>query len=274
MEEKDNIDKIIESASRLKVPEGRSKEEAWNLLQKKFELEKPHAKIFKLYPYLSIGIAAALTLLVVAYFFLLSGETISTTRGEHLSFTLPDASAITLNAESQIQYNPRNWKENRTLKLKGEAFFEVQPGSSFIVETGLGRVEVIGTSFNINNRESSFEVSCFSGSVHVRDNEENVVVLKAGEFTQLSKNNLSLPAQADKKKASWRTGEFYFENTPLKNVVEELERQFDIEIEIKTTSDRMYTGYFNTKNLEEALQLVFTPMGLHYTADSKKITVQ
>jgi transmembrane sensor len=274
MEEKDNIDKIIESASHLKVPEGRSKEEAWNLLQKKIESEKPQTKTFRLYPYLSIGIAAALTLLVVAYFFLLSGETISTKRGEHLSVALPDSSAITLNAESEIQYNPRNWEKNRTLKLKGEAFFEVKAGSSFTVETGLGSVEVIGTSFNVNIRENSFEVSCFSGSVHVQDNEENVVVLKAGEFTQLSNNKLTLPAQADEKKTFWRNGEFHFENTPFKNVVAELERQFDLEIEMKIASNRMYTGYFNTKNLEEALQLVFAPMGLHYTAEGKKITVQ
>ncbi|HEY6437835.1 MAG TPA: hypothetical protein VIY47_14690, partial [Ignavibacteriaceae bacterium] len=77
MEEKDNIDKIIESASRLKVPEGRSKEEAWNLLQKKIESEKPQPKTFKLYPYLAMGIAAALTLFVVVFFFLLSGKNIS-----------------------------------------------------------------------------------------------------------------------------------------------------------------------------------------------------
>jgi len=274
MEEKDNIDKIIESASRLKVPEGRSKEEAWNLLQKKIELEKPRAKTFTLHPYLSMGIAAGLTLLVVAYFFLLPGETLSTPRGEHLAFTLPDASAISLNAESEIRYHPRNWDKNRTLKLKGEAFFEVTAGSTFIVETGLGSIEVIGTSFNVNNRENSFEVSCFSGSVHVNDKNENVVVLKAGEFTQLRNKKLSFPAHADEKKLSWRMGEFHFENTPFKNVIDELERQFDIKIEMKIASDRMYTGYFNTKNLGEALQLVFTPMGLHYTADGKKITVQ
>ena len=227
MEDNDNIDKLIESASRLKVPEGRSKEEAWNLLQQKIESEKPRAKTFRLYPYLSIGIAATLTLLVVAYFFLLSEKTISTLRGEHLSFALPDASAITLNAESEIQYNPRNWKENRTLKLKGEAFFEVTQGSSFVVETELGRVEVTGTSFNVSYRSSAFEVSCFSGSVNVKDNEDNTVALKAGEYTQLRNNKLSLPTQADEKKVLWKSGDFYFENAQLKSVVEELERQFN-----------------------------------------------
>lgn len=273
MEEKDNIDKLIESTSRLKVPEGRSKEDAWNLLQKKIESQKPQAKTIKLYPYISIGIAATFTLLIVAYFFLLSGKTISTPRGEHLSFALPDASNITLNAESEIQYNARNWEKNRALKLKGEAFFEVKPGTLFTVETGLGSVEVIGTSFNVNHRDASFEVGCFSGSVQVKDNEENVVVLKAGEFTQLSNNKLSAPLQADQKKASWRNGEFHFENVPLRSVIVELERQFDIVIEITFSSERMYTGYFNTKNLEEALQLVFTPMGLHYTIQDKKIIV-
>jgi len=274
MEDNDNIDKLIESASRLKVPEGRSKEEAWNLLQQKIESEKPRAKTFRLYPYLSIGIAATLTLLVVAYFFLLSEKTISTPRGEHLSFALPDASAITLNAESEIQYNPRNWKENRTLKLKGEAFFEVTQGSSFVVETELGRVEVTGTSFNVSYRSSAFEVSCFSGSVNVKDNEDNTVALKAGEYTQLRNNKLSLPTQADEKKVLWKSGDFYFENAQLKSVVEELERQFNIEIEMKASSNGSYTGYFNTKNLDEALKLVFTPMGLSYKIEGKKIIVQ
>lgn len=274
MEDKDNIDKIIESASRLKVPEGRSKEEVWNLLQKKIELEKPRAKTVKLYPYVAIGIAAAMALFVVAYFFLLTGKTISTQRGEHLSFTLPDASTITLNAESEIQYNLRNWEKNRTLKMKGEVFFEVTPGSSFIVETENGQVEVTGTSFNVNHRETSFEVSCFSGSVNVKDNEGNSLTLIAGEFTQLVNNRLSPPVQANAKKASWRIGEFYFENASFMYVVEELERQFNIEIEMKASSNRKYTGYFNTKNLDESLRLVFTPMEFTYTIEGKKIIVQ
>ena len=274
MEEKANIDKIIESASRLKVPEGRSKEEAWKLLQNKIELENPRAKTVTLYPYLTIGIAAAITLIVVVYFFLLTDKTISTPRGEHLTLTLPDASTVTLNAESEIVYHPRNFDENRTVTLKGEAFFEVTPDGSFIVETEIGQVEVTGTSFNVNHRDAAFEVSCLSGSVLVKDNNGNLVTLKAGEFTQLMNARLSSPIQVNEKKASWRTGEFHFENIPLRLVIEELERQFNIDIEINFSSERMYTGYFNTKNLEEALQLVFTPMELHYTLDGKKIVVQ
>jgi len=274
MEEKNNIDKLIESASNLKVPEGRSEEEAWKLFLQKVESRKVGKKVIKLYPYLPIGIAATITLFIVAYFFLLTGKTISTQQGEHLSFTLPDASTITCNAESEIRYNLRNWNKNRTVEMKGEAFFEITPGTLFIVETGLGRVEVTGTSFNVHQREGYFEVSCFSGSVNVKDNKGNTVTLRAGEFTQLINSKLSLPLAADEKKASWKTGDFYFENTQLKFVIDELERQYSVEIEMNSSSERQYTGYFNNKNLEEALQLVFTPMGLTYKIEGKKIFVQ
>ena len=43
---------------------------------------------------------------------------------------------------------------------------------------------------------------------------------------------------------------------------------------IKVRHQEFTTGYFNNKNLDEALQLVFQPMSLHYKKDGNKIFVE
>ena len=100
-------------------------------------------------------------------------------------------------------------------------------------------------------------------------------MLTPGLFTRLDNNNLIAAETFDDKKTTWRQGDFYFEGKPLKIVVDELERQFNVEIILQGDDSRLYTGYFSNKNLDEALEMVFKPMSLNYTRETEnKITVQ
>ena len=68
-----------------------------------------------------------------------------------------------LNELSQLEYNASKWDENRSLELKGEAFFDVEKGKRFDVTTEFGNVSVLGTEFNVLSRDSIFKVSCYEG---------------------------------------------------------------------------------------------------------------
>lgn len=75
--------------------------------------------------------------------------------------------------------------------------------------------------------------------------------------------------------ATWRIGEFYFDAVELTKVIRELERQFDIKVEVTgDVTDRFYSGFFSTQNLAEALQLVFVPMGLSSQINGSIVTVE
>ena len=104
---------------------------------------------------------------------------------------------------------------------------------------------------------------------------EKDVTLTKGLFTKLEQNALAEAKPFEDKKTTWRDGDFYFESEPLSVVMEELERQFDIEITLQGDSSRLYTGYFSNKNQDEALDMVFKPMSLTYQRESdNKITVK
>ena len=111
--------------------------------------------------YLATTAAAACLALVLFFTFgRPSGTSISSSPAEMLTHVLPDRSTVRLNADSRIRVNEKKWEEKRQLALTGEAYFEVEKGQTFRVETDLGDVEVLGTKFNVYSRSGIFEVFC------------------------------------------------------------------------------------------------------------------
>ena len=264
---------LINKSSKLEIPGAMTKEEAWKKLSQKLtETPKQEAKVVKLNRWIPISIAASVSLLVIA-FFMFDTTTVTTQVAETKTHILPDGSEVILNAGSKIEFPTYRWTGNRTVKLEGEAFFSVIKGSTFAVETENATVTVLGTSFNVKARPSTFEVSCFTGKVNVASAETNVILTK-GLLTKLNANTLS-PAEAfSSEKTTWRNGDFYFEGKPLTDVIDELERQFNIDIELSGEGSRLYTGFFSNKDLDEALAMVFKPMSLSYQRENNKIIVK
>lgn len=268
------FDDLITRSSKLKVPDTISQEDAW----KKFALrvsETPvqkDAKVVRMNLWLPLGIAASLTLIVVALF-LFSKTEISTQLAETKVHVLPDGSEVTLNADSKISFRKIGWSGNRVVALEGEAFFNVKKGSLFMVENEKGTVTVLGTSFNVNTRSNEFSVACYTGKVNVSSSGKNVILTK-GLATKLSNNTLTEAESFDDQQGTWRSGDFYFEDQTLEDVFDELERQFSIEITFSGDATRTYNGYFSNTDLEKALDMVLLPMGLTYNRENNKIIVK
>jgi transmembrane sensor len=274
-EELESLKKIILGSKKLDVREKRTKAEAWDLLSSRIE-EKDHSKVVRLKPYVLISIAVSLTFIIAAaYLIFMLPEKVTAPKGEHISHILPDGSQVWLNADSKISYRDFSQQENRKVTLTGEAYFDVREGGSFEVTGEYGTVRVLGTSFNVRQRKG-LEVSCFKGSVEVTNTSGKSVTLKAGNTTLTTKDlTLATPARFNaEKEASWLTGDFYFESTSLEQVLEELERQFNVEVIYQGKDPRTYTGYFNNRDLDEALQLVFQPMSLSFRKEGNKIYVE
>jgi transmembrane sensor len=267
-------EELITRSSHLKVPEPVSKEDAWAKLSGRLSDASPakEAKVVKFNRWIPVSIAASITLLMVALFSF-SKITVSTQMAETKVHVLPDGSEVTLNADSEISFR-RWWIGERAVALKGEAFFNVKKGSSFSVATANGTVTVLGTSFNVNARDAGLTVSCYTGKVEVAAGNQQVI-LTQGLFTHLHRNALAKPKVFDYKRATWTNGDFYFEAVPLREVIRELERQFGVTIEYTGDGGRLYTGYFNRGNQDEAFDMVFKPMALKWEqTQAKRITVK
>lgn len=216
--------------------------------------------------------AAAILIMfgIIYLFYPKSLESVTTEIAQTKEITLPDNSAVTLNALSSITYDTDNFLKERILTLKGEAYFKVQKGSSFTVQTDNGTITVLGTAFNVFSRESDFTVYCDEGRVRVQ-NDSTSLILNANEGA-FAKAELPLTPTLTKRSPQWRTGRTYFQKETLKEVYKELERQYPISIDTKEIDvNRVYSGYFDHSNLEEALEEISKPMRIHYKIIGSKV---
>jgi len=259
------------------VPAKSDKEEIWKRISNSIGQDKVVA-IVPLWKR-SLRVAAILLPLMVvtsAGLIYFKGKTqINTPMGQQVTVLLPDSSSVTLNADSHLKFNSSTWFLFRSVELSGEALFRVKKGKTFSVEAAGTTTQVLGTVFNVFSRNSEVRVNCFEGRVRVTSNKSKTsVILEHGHTTKLSKAELTPPTKfSNENAASWTNGEFQFIDEPIGKVFEELARQFAVQIVINTNSNRLYTGYFNNQNLEEALNLVCQPMGLTWEIKEKVITI-
>jgi ferric-dicitrate binding protein FerR (iron transport regulator) len=224
------------------------------------------------------GLAAAASLAILFWFGSEAGKNkVYAEAGQHLEVVLPEKSIVSLNAGSHLIYKEKTFDQDRILHLHGEAFFKVEPGSTFTVLTDEGTVTVVGTSFNVLAREGRFEVSCYTGKVRVERNVENQAMLTTGQKTSTTHNHTMLettPFNASTGKPEWTEGKFHFEDQPLSTVVGELERQYDVRVVLADGLDELrYTGLFESGDLAEALQLITWPLHLKSSVKGKIITI-
>src|SRR5690606_38970298 len=82
----------------------------------------------------------------------MSSLQLTTPNGGQYQINLSDGTLVLLNAASTLTYPAEFGENTREVILDGEAYFEVtkDPEKPFIVRTAKQRIEVLGTSFNIN----------------------------------------------------------------------------------------------------------------------------
>lgn len=263
--------KIRETASTLEAPEF-DMDKAWASLELQKKAEQP--KVFTLAPFKAfLRIAAVVTILLAGSFIYLTtlNETVSTAYAESKAITLPDNSEIILNAESKVTYSEKNWETNRNIDLSGEAFFKVAKGQKFTVATEEGVVTVLGTQFNVEARDNYLEVSCFEGLVSVAfDGEETK--LPAGNSFLAINGELSVQKVIVNGSPSWLTNESSFKSVPLKYVLDELQRQYNLRVKTEGIDvNQLYTGSFSNENLGLALKSISVPLQIKFKLEGNKV---
>ena len=225
-----------------------------------------------------VGIAAAVAMLVAAiWFFPAANDTnllAQTGTAEMLAGDLPDGSTYLLNAGSTLRQTSDDWTTQRHLRLTGEGFFEVERGVEFLVETERGAVRVLGTAFNVRAYDETLSVACREGTVEVRNAAGTAVdTLTVGQAVRLLADGTTqtfLPSPTD-----WRDGAFRYDDVPLRVVIAEIERQFDVEVDLPAGfGERRVTTTFRNDDLDVALRGALLPFGLDFERrDAERITV-
>jgi ferric-dicitrate binding protein FerR (iron transport regulator) len=178
--------------------------------------------------------------------------------GATTAFVLPDDSSVLLNAGSSVEYKKWNWNNERKLKLDGEAFFKVAKGKKFEVATTLGTVSVLGTQFNVKNRATRLDVTCYEGKVQV--NYQNQVIILTQGMTVSFANGTKINAGETKSlEPEWLKKEVNFSKENLQAILDEINRQYNVVVEYKgKPTNQAFSGTIPMNDLDVALEIIAT----------------
>lgn len=261
---------IVENSARFQQPAFDEKLGLIDLKERLTVKNETPVKKLNFSSYYKIAAMLVVALGAGIFFLLNRSEVVTTGYSEMAVLELPDQSTVKLNADSKIKYKPTKWDEQRQLRLEGEAYFQVEKGKKFTVETDQGEISVLGTKFNVKDRKGYFEVYCYEGAVRVNvANRE--IILRKGNSIKVIDGEIRNLKSFDRQAPGWTVQESDFEAIPLKYVIAELERQFDLEIETqKVDLEQLFTGSFSLTNKEVALKAISVPLQLNYKFESDK----
>ena len=116
-------------------------------------------------------------------------------------------------------------------------------------------------------------MQCYTGKVGVNLNAKgaDARILTPGQETRKSGVLLTESSEFNGDGPLWMNGyAFNYENTYLKKVIKDLERRFDVSIEVSGISTETFTGTFETSDIETALKTICLPYGLDFQMESAK----
>lgn len=205
-------------------------------------------------------------------------NTIEIPKGGKYQVRLPDGSEVWLNAASTLKY-PVSFNEHgeRRVELSGEAYFIVAHNKAqpFVVKTVNQEITVLGTEFNVNAYadENRTITTLLNGSVKVQS--DNLAILKPGQQTMLSNGQLKVQMADTEAAAGWRNGMFLFHSMDMKSIMRQLERWYNVEVDIATIPDNQFYGEIQRDvKLSQVLSMLEATSGLKFKIEGRRITMR
>lgn len=207
-------------------------------------------------------------------------NTITTPIGGEYKIQLADGTVVWLNAMSSIRFPTRFSGNERRVEITGEAYFEVAHNVSmpFRVVGGDQEVEVLGTHFNVNayTDEKYVKTTLFNGSVKVSLKNKNLhKILKPGDQSL----NLSTAAELTVQKVdleeavAWKNGYFIFVDKDIKDILRQISRWYDVDIEYKNNFPNLKFGgaISRDRKLSEVLNLLQLTDNVKFKVDGRRV---
>jgi ferric-dicitrate binding protein FerR (iron transport regulator) len=206
--------------------------------------------------------------------------TVTTTSNDRVrNITLPDGSSVYLNANTRLVYSKKFNRKSREISMVGEARSQPDKDKPFLINVNGACIKVVGTSFNVNAKNSNDQVEVYvsTGVVELfgSGNQENKVLLKPGFLGMISRNEIKSEQTNDENPLSWKTGNMNFQDTRLPEAVAILNNVFKAEIvclEPALDTTRINGHYQYGKDpLETILNVICTQNHLRVGKSENKI---
>lgn len=206
-------------------------------------------------------------------------------QGSRSEMVLPDGTKVWLNAGSKISYSQTFGYTVRLVRLEGEGYFEVAHNEQlpFSVESGNVRVKVLGTKFNVRDYPTDAEasVSLAEGSVSMSSMRmaSTERVLTPGQRATVNKETgrIRVDDYEVANAIQWTNGILVFDGESLRDIVNDLERCYNVRITVKTPS--LYNLHFygtfirQEQSLREVLDALAATGKIRFVQKDQEITL-
>ncbi|CAN5416976.1 FecR family protein [soil metagenome] len=231
----------------------------------------------------SYKLVAATILVLFSMLFLLQNIQSETPGAEYTYSTGPyemqrvvlsDGSMIGLSENSKITISEDPSNEDFEVSLEGQAYFNVasRENREFRIYTDATEVSVLGTAFNVKSNKQSGEVivAVARGKVSFKDVSQNsgtTLTEKMIGIYDSSTGSMYTEFSDVHNYMSWYHGSVIFTNTPFEQVLQQLERIFDMtnQIESKELHSLRLTANFKTGSLKQVLSTIAEGLNIDYS---------
>jgi len=255
-------------------------------VQSKIRNKKP--MVLKTNWYYRIAVAASIVVLLAVGFLIYNQSNKNSYKefasGEVIkNIEFKDGSHVWLNKNSILKLPANFSRKDRTVILKGEAYFEVKRDETkpFKVITSKTVTKVLGTSFNIHEDSltGNVDLDVKTGRVAFSHSgwRTNAMILLANEQAQFefSDKEITKLDETDLNYLAWKTGVLKFDKTPLKKVCTDLSKYYGVNVETADENNELeLTGNFRNEQLENilssiaiTLEVKISHQGLNYTIE-------
>lgn len=203
-------------------------------------------------------------------------------RGETFKVVLSDGTEVFLNSDSRLAYPTVFKDKERIVSLEGEAYFKVSKDVEhpFIVKSGNVQVRVLGTEFNVRSYSSAdVRVTLINGKVAVSDTcGTHTVEMQPGQSAQLTANGTFAVNEVDIDSfLYWKEGYFYFDDVTLVDMMKEIGRWYNIDIEFhnsKIMELRMHFFANRHQDIQHLIELLNRMESVHAYLESGKLIIE
>lgn len=182
--------------------------------------------------------------------------------GARVKFELPDGTHGTLNSNSKLSYASL-FKENRKVKIQGEAYFDVAHDQAhpFVIEANKNEIKVVGTKFTVSasKHDQSTGVVLEEGKVTFTSPYlKNAVHILPGHRLVEKDGQVNYSKVETWKYTAWKDGKLVFRNDSMNELADQISKWYNVDVEVKSNliADYTFRGVFQDESLEEVLRLL------------------
>lgn len=196
---------------------------------------------------------------------------------ETATLTLRDGTVVRLAPQSRLRLI--DGTRTRDVALRGRAYFAVarDPARPFRINTDAGRIEVLGTRFDLETENEDLRLVVVEGRVALSARGGRTEV-PAGEMRRVV-DGTALPAVKIPdalSELSWVGNFLAFQETPLREAAREIAQHYGVRIAITDTAlaSHTITTWFADQTLDQVMAIFCMVAEARCTTDGDVITVE